>query len=314
MAGPARQRLTASRLPRRAWFAALAVAAAGAAAADAASTAADVLPPQRIAQASAALLGKPYRVDPLGEGESGTLDRDPVWRDDAFDCLTFVETTIALARSADEREAAASLQRLRYRDGVVSFGTRNHFPEADWLPNNMASGQVRDISADVAAELRRPDWLADARGVVHRGAWLEALPHNPIQRANPLLHAAGPAQRAELARLAQQQGDATVDVRYLRLRERTAPELQRVIAALPEAALVFIVRPNTSMVGPVGAVTQLAHAGFVLRDAQGGTWFRNASSGRAKRVMDAPLLEYLQRMQRTRSFAGIVVLQVLAAK
>lgn len=278
-----------------------------------AAPAAGVLPAERIAAVSTPLLGRPYRVDPLGEGSSGTLDRDPLWRTDAFDCLTFVETTIALARSSDEAAARMSMPRLRYRNGDIGFGTRNHFPEADWIPNNVASGQLRDVTTEVARALGEPGWIAQARGVVNRRSWIEALPRNPVQRANPLLRRPGAGERRELALLAQASGDEAVDVGYLRLRERPQADLRRAIAALPDGALLFVVRPNTSMVGPVGAVTQLAHVGFLLRDTAGRAWFRNASSGRARRVIDVPLLEYLQRMQSTRSFAGLVVLQVLAA-
>lgn len=274
--------------------------------------AASVLPAARIAAVSATLLGRPYRVDPLGEGAGALIDDDPLWRTDAFDCLTFVGTTLALARSVDAAGAPASLQRLRYAGGVIDFAHRNHFPAADWIPNNVRGGAVIDISARIAATLGAPRLLTHARGVVHRAQWLAALPRNPNQARNGRLRTTDVAQRNALQALIAGSTDQAVDVVYLRLRELPARQLQQVIAAVPDGAIVFIVRPNTSLLGPVGAVTQLSHVGFVLRDAHGTAQYRNASSGRALRVIDTPLLAYLQRMQHTRSFAGMVVLQALA--
>ena len=70
-----------------------------------------------------AFLGAPYISDPLGEGV--VPDNDPIIRFDAFDCTTFVETSLA---GGD----AQKLNKIRYRDGVPNFINRNHFIETDW--------------------------------------------------------------------------------------------------------------------------------------------------------------------------------------
>ena len=80
-------------------------------------------------------LGAPYLNDPLGEGVPP--DTDPLFRDDAFDCVTFVETVLA---GGD----AGKLIQIRYRDGDVDFVNRNHFMETDWLGNN--SDLVENVS------------------------------------------------------------------------------------------------------------------------------------------------------------------------
>lgn len=278
------------------------------------ATEAVAIPAARIAQVSEALLGRPYAIDPLGEGPAGSIDRDPLWRTDAFDCLTFIETVIALARSADADGARDSLRQIRYADGIIDFARRNHFPDADWIPNNLRVGGLRDVTAQLATRLGDPTLLAHTHGVVHRARWITALPHNPMQATNPLLHPPSIAVLAQLRDMAALSSDQPVDIAYLRVRELSPKRLREVVDALPDGVLLFIVRPNTSMVGPVGAVTQLSHVGFVLRDAHHVVQFRNASSGRAQRVIDAPLLQYLMRMQVTRSFAGVLVFQVLAPR
>jgi len=74
-------------------------------------------------------LGAKYIYDPLGEEKAP--DDDPLIRTDAFDCLSFVETSLA---DGD----IDKLNKIRYKDGEIGILTRNHFVEVDWLKNNSA--------------------------------------------------------------------------------------------------------------------------------------------------------------------------------
>ena len=251
------------------------------------------------------MLGRPYELDPLGEGEQGSIDRDPLIRYDAFDCLTYVETVLAMARAHDETDIAAQLRKIRYHDGVIGYGNRNHFPEADWLPANIAQHVVVDITAQVAAQSGVA--LSVAAGTIDRRSWLLQLPSNPLQASNPLL-APGGTGHAEILALAAAAVSTAISIRYVRLREAPQSALQRLATQLPNAAIVFIVRPNTSMLGQVGSNTLLSHVGFVIQK-RGVTLYRSASSGRAHAVIDQGLVKYLQRAQRSRSFAGILVVK-----
>lgn len=68
-----------------------------------------------------------YAINPLGEGTEP--DSDPLIRFDAFDCATFVETSLADGN-------IDKLNKIRYKDGKIDFLNRNHFTESDWLINN----------------------------------------------------------------------------------------------------------------------------------------------------------------------------------
>ncbi len=72
-------------------------------------------------------VGQKYVPDPLGEEKAP--DVDPLIRFDAFDCMTFVETSLA---NGD----LDNLISIRYKNGQVNFLNRNHFVETDWLKNN----------------------------------------------------------------------------------------------------------------------------------------------------------------------------------
>lgn len=104
---------------------------------------------QRVVHLARKNIGQPYRLSLLGEYPFELYDADPMYCLSASDCMTFVEQTYAMALSDDWPSFFRLLQRLRYRDGVVGFRTRNHFVEADWNVSNVW------LFADVTAKLRR---------------------------------------------------------------------------------------------------------------------------------------------------------------
>src|SRR5262245_21543312 len=68
---------------------------------------------------SAKLLGKPYQSNPL----IGSADTPEVFTvsTDGFDCVTYVETVFALARSGDAGQFVDVLRQIRYADGEVKW-------------------------------------------------------------------------------------------------------------------------------------------------------------------------------------------------
>lgn len=82
-------------------------------------------------------IGQPYKLGPLGEYPFELTDPDPLVCLTASDCVTFVEQTYAMAISDNWRSFIHNLQRLRYRNGTITFEDRNHFVEADWNKNNI---------------------------------------------------------------------------------------------------------------------------------------------------------------------------------
>ena len=91
---------------------------------------------QKIATYSYLSLGTPYAEGCLGEGSTGSYDKDPLIDFTRVDCTTFCEQILALAISKDYRDAFRNLQKIRYHNGITRFTNRNHFILADWLPNN----------------------------------------------------------------------------------------------------------------------------------------------------------------------------------
>lgn len=119
----------------------------------------------RTEAASRAFLGRSYSLGPLGEGDSALGEAKPRLRLDSFDCVTYLETSLALALAQDSTDILAQMDSLRYREGQVLWRWRNHFFEGDWLPHN--SRRVRPVRfPDDTTIVRR---LARARFYAQRG-------------------------------------------------------------------------------------------------------------------------------------------------
>ena len=98
---------------------------------------------ERIDSISAHFLGLPYVVNSLGGGVD--LPETLTIRLDAFDCVTYMETVLALALAAGVDDFVERLTRIRYRNGAVSWKTRNHYM-LDWWQNNEDAGQVKNLT------------------------------------------------------------------------------------------------------------------------------------------------------------------------
>lgn len=82
---------------------------------------------------SKALLGKPYKLGPTGEGYLDFIDSKPLVNMDSVDCMTYVEHALALAIAPHEDSLFSALRRIRYFNGKISFLTRKHYMIDDWV-------------------------------------------------------------------------------------------------------------------------------------------------------------------------------------
>jgi len=98
-------------------------------------------------------LGQPYEIYLLGEYPAELYDPLPMYALDRSDCVVFCEHIMAMAHAHDWQEFFAILQRIRYRDGIISYTTRNHYGEYDWPRSNdwLAENISRQLAGDCAA-------------------------------------------------------------------------------------------------------------------------------------------------------------------
>jgi cell wall-associated NlpC family hydrolase len=107
-------------------------------------------------------LGLPYVICPLGGGAD--LPETLRASVDGFDCVTYVESVLALASSDSVGQFADHLRRIRYREGVVGWATRNHYMTA-WIRANEKAGFVTNRTR--------------GRGLVRRERNLNVVPGLP---------------------------------------------------------------------------------------------------------------------------------------
>ncbi|HET8540240.1 MAG TPA: N-acetylmuramoyl-L-alanine amidase-like domain-containing protein [Anaeromyxobacter sp.] len=220
---------------------------------------------QRAAAATRPLVGVPYLASALGEGAGA--DADPRFRLDAFDCMTFVETAIALGSASTLAEAARALDDVRYA-GAPTLAGRNHEVLSQWIPSNVAKGWIAHAAVAAAgAPVRR-----------------ETMAFSPESWA--AVRAAGRAI-AGLPRSRLPSGVFAIDV--------VAPEDVAAVAAhLPQGTIALVVRADQ----PARA-TRITHAGLVVHGPRGEVRVRHATSSKGLgRVIEEPIDRFARREGR----------------
>ena len=218
--------------------------------------------PQRAAWAAGRLLGVPYARSSLGEGAG--VDPDPRFRLDRFDCVTLVETALALGASTRVADAPVLLDDIRY-GGPVAFESRNHYVEAQWLPSLVAKGWIEDATPLVGGDrTRRVDegytaerWRrSQAAGRLVPGLPVEGLPVG------------------------------TFPLSFVPLKD-----VRSVADRIPDGTIVLVVREARA-----SRPYRVTHMGIVTF-AGGRQVVRHASPGKG-RVVDEPLDAFLGRLRR----------------
>ena len=226
----------------------------------------------RVEQLSRLFLGVPYGAFPLGEGEG--VEPQPRWRADQVDCQTYVETVLALANARSLPEAKTLLDDIRYRAPPLTFSSRNHFTEAQWVPANEAKGYLKE-------ETTRLD------------------PHAPVARL--VLHRAQWSKVPGLARLVPAQiPEGAFPIRYLPL-----AEARRLAPRIAPGSVLLIVRAKDPE-----RVVRVSHMALVVK-TPAGLMVRHASFGAEKQVIEEKAADFLDRQATYKKWPviGIALLQ-----
>jgi hypothetical protein len=97
----------------------------------------------RIEVLSRHFLGRPYQTNPLiGSADSAEVFTASI---DRFDCVTYIETVVALARAATVDGFIEWLRKIRYESGRIQWDRRNHYMTL-WIRNNAREAIIRRVS------------------------------------------------------------------------------------------------------------------------------------------------------------------------
>lgn len=278
---------------------------------------------QRIVQLSAALLNKPYQEEPLGEGQAGQFNQEPLYRFDVFDCETYVNTVWALALANDLTDFKTKMQNINYTTGKISFATRAHFPDADLIPNNENNGYLKEITKKVAGAAMN---TSIAHLFIDRKDWYQKLTLDRIKIAN--LNATQKlAKLNTLHAMAFQTKNSESTITYIPNTKLFNPQSKYLLSwwnhkknlrpnwaifnKVPNGTVIFFIEHNPRVKNQIGTEVNISHMGFVV-------WKNNvpylrAASSLKRQTIDLPLIDYLQSYLDEPTMKGIALFQICSA-
>ncbi|NUN04115.1 MAG: DUF1460 domain-containing protein [Bdellovibrio sp.] len=255
--------------------------------------------PQKIEYFSAKFLNKPYLGGALGEGAQSHFDNDPLYRFDAFDCTTYVETVMALALADSPSSFLEVLNRIRYQDGKISLFTRNHFTSLDWTPNAERLGYLRDFTNYLAVGK-----TMSLTTLIEKQKWYEKQAASMVKSTDLI------AEKMQyIKEKTQNLPNAVVSLPYIEKSDLLQnPEM---LLHFPAAGVINIVRKNWNVRDAIGTALDISHQGIFF-ERNGEIIFRHASFRKSSQyVVETPLLDYVRHNLSDPTFAGINVLSLM---
>lgn len=240
--------------------------------------------PALVARVARTFVGRPYLANSLNEGKGGDDAEPLVCRLDAFDCVTLVESSVAIARAISSRQAdwpgyQGQLEKLRYRDGRrEGYASRLHY-FSEWIADNERRGNLIDLTPSLGGQ---PDPRPIKFMTAHRGAYKKLASDQVFQ--------AVAANEAQLSRLP----------RHVIPKDRVA----RILPLLQSGDIVAFATDIDGL--------DVVHTGLVERLPDGSVHLLHAPEpGKAVTVSQKPLAEYIQGFKH---HVGVMIARPVAPK
>lgn len=259
----------------------------------------------RIKTISAYFFGEPYVNGALGEGKQALFDQEPLYRTDAFDCATYVSTVLALTEAHNLNEFKKIFLKVQYRDAKPTFLNRLHFTSVDWNVENAKNGYIRDITRTFKDAQGKPIFQI-AEALINKPAWYEKKTAQDLSLLHPLSPEETQKRLDALRNLSKQVHAEKSQVAYIPLTalfHADGTPNTAIFRQIPSSSIIEIVRPNWDLEKMIGTHLNISHMGFAIRTPHG-LFFREASS-LEHRVMDTPLIPYLQQYLHNSTVKGI---------
>src|SRR5262249_51584345 len=118
-------------------------------------------------------LGQPYQINPL----IGSADTPEVFSVslDGFDCVTYMETILALSLASSVDEFVEWLSRIRYEGGCIAWERRNHYMTG-WIRSNVRAGVLRRLALGDVPVVVKERKLNDVPGLPAKHARFACVP------------------------------------------------------------------------------------------------------------------------------------------
>jgi hypothetical protein len=131
----------------------------------------------RIDALSRHFLGFPYQPNPL----IGSADKAEVFSAslDGFDCVTYIETIVALARASNVDDFIGRLRKIRYERGRIQWARRNHYM-TQWIRNNVREGIIGPVAIPAVPTVSRERVLNVVPGLPTKRTRVKCVPKPAI--------------------------------------------------------------------------------------------------------------------------------------
>lgn len=235
---------------------------------------------ERIARASALLLGRPYHTE--HPSLYATTPRPLIITQ--LDCMTYVNTVLALTYAHDLASLTAAWLAMNYKPHAgYQAAAQHHFLSADWHPAHEQARRLIPRSEPIARALHLP--ITYAHAIINRPAFFAHLGINT----------------PEIPALCEQ-----VRTPYLPL-TACFEDKKRPLSALWESIhtgdIITLVRPEWDLRDTLGTHLNCSHLGFAIWQ-EDTLYLRHASSLKG-RICDEPLSEYLANRLDSDTIKGI---------
>ena len=266
---------------------------------------------ERLNYFSAAFLGKKYEKGALGEGSEALFDQNPEYRTDAFDCMTYVNTVLALLNANNLTEFQQKMRKINYQNSEILYQNRYHFTSIDWNPNNQKQGFIQDITDTIRERNNEP--VAKIMSVyINKKEWYRKKTLADIKLLFPLTPKEEQSRLTAFRDLSEESINQESHVLYIPLNvlfnKQGQPNLF-IFDQIPSGSILEIVRKDWNIKSYLGTDLDVSHMGFAIKTRKG-LVYREASSIENK-VIDVFLINYLFQYVNSSEVAGINVQQVL---
>lgn len=274
---------------------------------------------ERLQAAASHFLDRPYVFEPLGEGPEGYYDQQPLYRHDQFDCVSYVNTILALARARNLSEFKRNILQIRYQQRKIHYTQRTDwFTDLEWLPRSRELAWLENSSSQILDAEKQP-LMAFARTIIDKPNWYRVK----TSRALRFLQALPPAEEERRLEALRAEGKAFVasasSLAYLPWQDlfKTEGALEAaVFEQIPAAAVLVLVRPNWAIRDQFkdfpqgyGSNLNVGHLGLSLKSSAGRLFYH--ASSEEGRVVALPLEAYLRKFLDSELTKGIHVEKIL---
>ena len=259
---------------------------------------------QKIAFLLESNLGKSFAWAPLGESNHDFYDSKPSYRSDAFDCMTFVTTILAMSTAHDIHDFHRNMAWLNYHDGKQRFLKRRHFPSMDWNPALMQKGLLKDINTMLAKKVD-PMMLKTQSAWINKPHWYHTLHAKKVALASG--KKINQHWQQDIASLSGHHVKlAYVDKAYL----KDPKNLEKLEQSLPDGASVieWVIKRPKVFEAKIGSAMLIAHMGIVFKSKDKANFYH--AYWRAGKVIRLPFAYMVQKLPN--SIAGISVYAIQA--